>query len=85
VPTGDRDPDTQNVERGEATLRPATSYRDEVLEENPSKGRMAQMVHELRQHSRDGDLVQNEVGEEERIGDLILRIGRERGFAGGAQ
>jgi hypothetical protein len=46
---------------------------------------MAQMVHELRQHSRDGDLVQNEVGEEERIGDLILRIGRERGFAGGAQ
>jgi hypothetical protein len=85
VPTNDVDPDASNIERGEATLRPATSYRDEVLEDNPSKGRMAQMVHELRQHSRDGDLVQNEVGEEERIGDLILRIGRERGFAGGAQ
>src|SRR5689334_10717309 len=85
VPTGDPDPDTQNIERGEAPLRSLTSYRDEVLEESPSKARMAQMVHELRQQQRMGGLVQNEVGDDEAIGDLILRIGKERGFAGGAQ
>jgi hypothetical protein len=83
TPTGDPDPDSSNIERGEAALRPATSYRDEVLEDQPSKGRMAQMVHELRQQRRAEELVQNEVGEEEGIVALILRIGAERGFAGG--
>jgi hypothetical protein len=84
VPTNDTDPDASNVERGEAPLRSLTSYRDEVLEESPSKARMAQMVYELRQQQRAGGLVQNETGDDEGIVALILRVGAERGFAGGA-
>lgn len=85
VPTNDADPDASNVERGEAPPRSAISYRDEVLEEMPSKARMAQMVYELRQQQRANDLVPNESGDDEPIGDFILRKGAERGFAGGGQ
>lgn len=85
VPTNDTDPDATNVERGEAPPRSVISYRDEVLEEMPSKGRMAQMVYELRQQRRAGDLIPNENGEDEPIVDFILRKGAERGFAGGGQ
>lgn len=85
VPTNDADPDSTNVERGEAALRSLASYREEVLEQHPTKARMAQMVYELRQQQRADGLVVNEVGEDEGIVALILRIGAERGFAGGAQ
>ncbi|MEV7389570.1 ERF family protein [Streptomyces sp. NPDC091215] len=85
VPTNDADPDATNIERGEAPLRPALSYRDEVLEEMPSKARMAQMMYELRQQGRAGDLVPNENGNDESICEFILRKGAERGFAGGGQ
>ncbi|MDK1473682.1 ERF family protein [Streptomyces sp. 549] len=84
VPTGDVDPDSVNVERGEAPLRPLTDYRDEALDTATSKARMAQMVYELRQQKREGGLVTNESGDDEPIVPMILRVGTERGFAGGA-
>jgi hypothetical protein len=83
VPTGDPDPDSVNVERGEAPMRSATSYRDEVLEDQPSRERMRQIVFELRQQRRGGELVTNESGDQEAIGTLVERIGKER-FAGGS-
>ncbi|MFJ7070144.1 ERF family protein [Streptomyces sp. NPDC101115] len=85
VPTEDRDADAVHFERAENPLRPLAAYRDEVLEQEPSKGRMAQILHELRQQRRVGELITNENGDEESIGDFILRKGNERGFAGGGQ
>ncbi|MGH3379520.1 MAG: ERF family protein [Actinoallomurus sp.] len=78
VPTGDPDPDSMQVERGEAPIRAVNSYRDEVLEETPSARRMHQMIYELRQQKRLGELTTNENGDEEPIGALIERHGRER-------
>lgn len=78
VPTRDSDPDAVNLERGEAPVRPAASYRDEALDRGTSHQRMQQIHYELRQHGRAGELVTNEVGDEEQIGVLIVRIGKER-------
>jgi hypothetical protein len=83
VPTGDPDPDMTNVERGEAPVRPASSYRDEALNPNTTRNRMRQIHTELQQHQMAGALVTNEVGDEEPIGALVLRIGRERWPSGG--
>jgi len=85
VPTNDQDPDAMHIERGEAPLRQLESYRDEVLEDAPSKSRMAQMLRELRDQRRAGQPIENEHGEQEAIGAFILRTGAERGFGGGAQ
>jgi hypothetical protein len=82
VPTGDPDPDSRNVERGEAPPRPAASYRDEALDPGTTRQRMHQMLYELRQLNRLGESVQNENGDDEQIGELITRVGRER-FGGG--
>jgi hypothetical protein len=83
VPTGDPDPDSVNVERGEAPMRSAASYRDEVLEDQPSRERMRQIVFEIRQQRRGGELVTNESGDQEAIGPLVERIGKERFASGG--
>lgn len=83
VPTGDTDPDAYNVERGEAPVRSAASYRDEALDQGTSRQRMQQIHYELKQQRRLGELVMNETGDEEQIGALIVRIGNERGFGGG--
>ncbi|RCG27388.1 hypothetical protein DQ384_26295 [Sphaerisporangium album] len=83
VPTGDPDPDSQYIERGEAQVRTAANYRDEALEETTSKTRLRQMHWELKSARRLGELVENEVGDEEAIGDLIVRVGKSR-EAGGA-
>lgn len=81
VPTRDPDPDSHNLERGEASIRPAIDYRDEALDLNTSVGRLRQMRFELGQARQLGALVTNANGDDERIGDLIDRIGKER--AGG--
>ncbi len=78
VPTGDQDPDSHNLERGEARIRSAASYRDEVLDPGTSRQRMVQIHHELRQHGLVGALVGNEHGVEEPIGELVIRTGKER-------
>lgn len=82
VPTRDPDPDAVSIERGEAPLRTVNSYRDEVLEENPPRQRMHQILYELRQQQRLGEVTVNEHGDEEPIGALVERHGRER-FGGG--
>ncbi|GAA2686193.1 hypothetical protein GCM10010400_58080 [Streptomyces aculeolatus] len=84
TPTHDKDPDASHVERGEAPLRPLTGYRDEALDPGTSKARMSQMVYELRQQQRANQKVQNETGDDEGIVALIMRVGTERGFGGGA-
>lgn len=83
IPTGAPDSDESNIERGEAPVRPATSYLDEICDPHTSAGRLRQIHHELRTTRQLGALVTNEVGDEEAIGDMVVRIGRER--AGGGQ
>jgi hypothetical protein len=78
VPTGDQDPDAVTVERGEAPVRTPASYRDEALDLGTSRERMRQVVFELRQHQIANAMVTNEVGDEEAIGALVMRIGAER-------
>lgn len=83
VPTQDPDPDAHNVERGEAPVRPAASYVDEIANPRTSVPRLLQIKHELASTKQFGVLVTNEVGDEEPIGAMVNRIGKER--SGGAQ
>lgn len=84
VPTEDRDADADHFERAESPVRPAASYLDEICNPNTSAGRLRQIHHELGTTRQLGALVTNEVGDEERIGDMVVRIGKERA-AGGAE
>lgn len=84
VPTGDPDPGSSTIDRGEASVRSAVSYLDEICDPNTSAGRLRQIHFELKQGNLLGALITNEVGVEERIGDMVVRIGKERA-AGGAE
>ncbi|WP_242892634.1 ERF family protein [Actinomadura litoris] len=77
VPTQDTDPDAHSVERGEAPVRSAASYREEILEDGVSLQRCHQIYRELEQHRMLGALVKNGLGEDEPIGELVKRIGTE--------
>ncbi|MEU9198879.1 ERF family protein [Streptomyces sp. NPDC048332] len=83
TPTHDADPDTSYVERGEAPVRSAVSYRDEILEQGTSRQRLAQINYEIKQAGLFAANVVNEVGDEEQLGAFLFRIGQER-IAGGA-
>lgn len=86
IPTGDPDPDSVRIERGEQPVPKASDYRDEILHPDTSLGRLKQMRHEIATHNLASVLVINEVNDEEKLGDLLQRIGRERQAAvGGAQ
>lgn len=78
VPTGNPDPESEYIERGEAPVRNALSYREEILDQNTSMGRMEQIRQELAQHRQGNALVANENGEEEPIVAMCLRIGNAR-------
>lgn len=82
VPTNDADPDSTNIERGEAPVRTPASYRDEALQPNTSRSRMIQINAEVKQHGLANAMVINEVGDEEALAALIFRAGAER-FGGG--
>lgn len=82
VPTGDPDPDLVNVERGEAPVRSAASYRDEALDPSTSVARLRQIHHELKTQRMLGATVTNETGDDEQIGALVARIGKERAGQG---
>jgi ERF superfamily protein len=84
TPTHDKDPDASHVERGENPIRPAATYLDEVCNPQTSAGRLRQIHHELGSTRQLGALVTNEVGDEEQIGAMVVRIGKERA-AGGNQ
>lgn len=83
VPTEDRDADADNFERSESPVRPAVSYLDEICHPNTSAGRLRQIHYELGSTRQLGTLVTNEVGEEEQIGAMVVRIGKERAAGGG--
>ena len=83
VPTQDPDPDSHNIERGEAPIRPAGSYVEEITNPRTSRPRLLQIHHELKATGQLGALVTNEVGDDEPIGPMVVRIGKERS-AGGA-
>lgn len=84
IPTGDRDPDADRIERGiEAPPRSAESYRDELLDKKTSPGRIQQIGYEVSNARMLGSRVQNETGEWETLGDLGRRIHGER-TGGGA-
>lgn len=78
MPTGDPTVDMSTVERGEAPVRDADSYMAEVFNPATTIGRLQQIYRELMTaHMRDVR-VRNEIGESESIGDLVVRIGKER-------
>lgn len=83
VPTNDVDPDATNVERGEAPVRTAASYRDEILLPGTSRGRLAQINYEIKQIGLYSTKIVNETNEEEELGAFLYRIGQER-IQGGA-
>lgn len=83
VPTNDADPDSTSVERGEAPVRSAVDYRDEILKPGTSRQRLAQINYEIKQAGIFAASVINEVGDEEQLGAFLFRIGQER-IAGGA-
>lgn len=82
TPTHDKDPDTSHVERGENPIRPAATYLDEICNPQTSAGRLRQIHHELGSTRQLGALVTNEVGDEEQIGAMVVRIGKERAAGG---
>ncbi|MFD4740565.1 ERF family protein [Streptomyces virginiae] len=84
VPTEDRDADAVHFERAESPVRPAVSYLDEICDPRTSAGRLRQIHHELNTTRQLGALVTNEVGDEERIGEMVVRIGKERAAGGGS-
>lgn len=85
VPTNDVDPDASNIERGEAPVRPAVSYVEEIAHPDTSAGRLRQIHYELRTTRQLGSLVTNEVGDEEAVGEMVVRLGKERAAGGGAE
>ncbi|MER5622472.1 ERF family protein [Streptosporangium sp. NPDC002544] len=84
VPTQDPDPDSHNIERGEAVVRSAASYVEEICNPRTSVQRLLQIKYELTQTGQMGALVTNETGDDEQIGAMVNRIGKERS-TGGAQ
>ncbi|MFI6251459.1 ERF family protein [Streptomyces sp. NPDC051016] len=84
IPTGDRDPDADRIERGvEAAPRSAESYRDEILDKNTSPGRLQQISYELANLRMLGTKVANESNDPETLDSLGRRIYGER--TGGGQ
>ncbi|MGW2550642.1 ERF family protein [Streptomyces sp. NPDC001635] len=78
VPTEDRDPDAEPLERAETPVRTAASYRDEILDPGTSRQRLAQINYEIKQVRLFETKVVNEVGDEEQLGAFLYRIGQER-------
>jgi hypothetical protein len=84
VPVDGPDPDSVDVERGEAPVRDAVSYRDEILQPDTARSRLAQINYEIKQNGMFAATVTNEVGDEEQLGAFLFRIGQERIQGGGA-
>lgn len=79
IPTGDKDPDAERLERGiEAPARSPESYRDEIVNPQTSPGRLQQIGYELGNLRMLGRKVQNETGEWETLDDLGRRTYAER-------
>lgn len=84
VPTRDPDPDSSHIERGEAPVRQAVDYVDEIVNPRTSIPRLKQIKYEIQQSRQGGVLVTNEVGDDEPILNMINRVGNERLAASGS-
>ncbi len=84
TPTDTPDPDSSYIERGEAPVRTARDYLDEILRPITGRQRLAQINYEIKSLGIHGTIVENEHGVEEPLGALLFRVGQER-IAGGAQ
>lgn len=74
VPTGDVEPDSVNIERGEESVRSPESYRDEQLDQNTTPRRLDQIRNELRGLGLLNSKVQNETGELETLDSIGGRM-----------
>lgn len=83
TPTGDPDPDSQHVDRGEAAIRQPGSYVNEITDPRTSRARLLQIHAELKAARQLDALVANENGDDEKIGPMVVRIGKERAAAEG--
>lgn len=84
IPTGERDPDADRIERGiEAPARSAESYRDEILNPKTSAARIQQIGYEVSNLRMLNNKVANENGDMETLDSLGPRIYKER--VGGGQ
>ncbi|MFD8075858.1 ERF family protein [Streptomyces sp. NPDC059718] len=83
VPTGDPDPDSVYIDRGEAQTRSAESYRDEILDPKTSPDRLSQIRVELDGLRMLNARVQNENGDQETLDSIGGRMYMER--TGGGQ
>lgn len=81
IPTQDPDVD-RGHERGERPMPKAADYRDEIVHPGTSLGRLRAIRGEISRHGLTEQVVVNETGDDEQLGALLLRIGKER--AGGA-
>jgi len=84
IPTGAPDSDESNIERGEAPVRTAASYQEEILQAGTSRQRMAQINYEIKQLGIYDTKIVNEADLEEGLGAFLYRIGQERFQVGGA-
>lgn len=83
VPTEDRDPDADTFERGEAPVRSAANYMQEIFDPGTTASRLRQIYQELVSTRIAAALVRNEIGQDEEIGKLVIRLGKERTSSGG--
>ncbi len=77
IPTQDPDVD-KGHDRGERPVPKAGDYRDEALNSSTSVSRLQQMWKEVRGHNLDKQVVVNETGDDEPLGELLTRLGLER-------
>ncbi|MFH9072735.1 ERF family protein [Streptomyces alboflavus] len=78
VPTGDPDPDSVYIDRGEARIRSAEEYRDEILDPKTSPQRLSIIRDELDSLRMLNSRVQNETGELETLDSIGGRMYMER-------
>lgn len=78
VPTGDPDPDSVNIDRGDAESRSARDYVKEILDPRTSYHRMRQIHFEISNARMLDAQVPTEDGGNERLGDLCVREGKKR-------
>ncbi|MCW2768507.1 MAG: hypothetical protein JWO11_4466 [Nocardioides sp.] len=84
IPTEDpkMDPDVVDLRREETpTVRPST-YRDEIADPRTSLARLRQISSELKQHNVASAMVVNEVGDDETLWNMYVRVVGERRAAG---
>lgn len=84
IPTGDPEPEAAHVERGDAPVRSANDYRDEIVNPKTSAGRLEQISYELANARLLHAIVTNENGEEETLDALGRRHYAERTAAAGS-